>query len=434
MISKRLFSVLTSRALTSCSLTSRALTSCSLTSRALTSRSLTSRSLIHNTFANNYVSLPIIITKGKDIFLWDTHGKKYIDLLAGYSAVNQGHCHPRIVSRFIEQASQLTLASRVVHTAKLYEWSNYITNLFQYEKVLAMNSGAEAVETALKLARKYGRIVSCIQRPYIVCLSGNFHGRTIGTISLSDYPSYKNGFGPFVDDIITVRTNDIEDLYRVFHQHGTSISAILYEPIQGEGGIMPMSASFIHAVKTMKKEYPHVLLMADEIQCGLGRTGYLTTSERIDMKPDVLILGKALSGGMMPMSCILANQPIMDIFTPGTHGSTFGGNPLACAVSIEALQVIQEECIPHVKNISHDFEKTLSVIKQATHVKDIRGTGLFWGIQFREYYSLESLRLKMLENGYITCTSRNNTLRITPPLTISSNELTKAIHTLSQCI
>jgi len=174
--------------------------------------------------------------------------------------------------------------------------------------------------------------------------------------------------------------------------------------------------------------------MADEIQCGLGRTGYLTTSERFDMKPDVLILGKALSGGMMPMSCILANQSVMDVFTPGTHGSTFGGNPLACAVSIEALDVIQQECIPHVKNISHDFEKELSVIKQATHVKEIRGTGLFWGIQFREYYPLDALRLKMLENGYITCTSRNNTLRITPPLTISSDELKKAIHTLSQCI
>lgn len=405
-----------------------------LTSRPLTSHPLTSRTLTHSTLANNYASLPVIITKGKDIFLWDTHGKKYIDLLAGYSAVNQGHCHPRIVNRLIDQASQLTLASRVVHTAKLYEWSNYITTLFQYEKVLAMNSGAEAVETALKLARKYGRSVSHIQRPIIVCLTGNFHGRTIGTVSLSDYPSYKKGFGPFIDDIITVRMNDIDHLYQVFHQHGSSISAILYEPIQGEGGIIPMSTSFIHAMKTLKNEYPHVLLMADEIQCGLGRTGYLTTSEQIGMKPDVLILGKALSGGMMPMSCILANQAVMDVFTPGTHGSTFGGNPLACAVSIEALDVIQQECIPHVKKISHDFEKELSVIKQATPVKEIRGTGLFWGIQFREYYPLDALRLKMLENGYITCTSRNNTLRITPPLTISSDEITKAIHTLSKCI
>ena len=389
--------------------------------------------------ANNYASLPVTITRGKDIFLWDTCGKKYVDLLAGYSAVNQGHCHPRILARFIEQASQLTLASRVVHTAKLHEWSNYITHLFQYDKVLAMNSGAEAVETALKLARKYGRVVSNIQQPYIVCLSGNFHGRTIGTVSLSDYPSYKYGFGPFVNDIITVRINDVEHLYEAFRQYGTSISAILYEPIQGEGGIMPMTSNFINAIKTVNQSYPHVLLMADEIQCGLGRTGYLTTSERIGMKPDVLILGKALSGGMMPMSCILSDTAIMDVFTPGTHGSTFGGNPLACAVSIEALNVIQQECLPNVKKLSYDIEKTLSIIKQGTHVseshiKEIRGTGLFWGIQFQEQYPLESLRLKMLEHGYITCTSRNNTLRITPPLTISSKELRKAIRTLSLCI
>ena len=384
--------------------------------------------------ANNYASLPVTIIKGEDIFLWDIYGRKYVDLLAGYSAVNQGHCHPRIVSRFVEQASKLTLASRVVHTAKLGEWSNYITTLFQYDKVLAMNSGAEAVETALKLARKYGRVVSNIQQPSIVCLSGNFHGRTIGTVSLSDYPSYKNGFGPFVNDIITVRMNDVEHLYQVFHNHGTSISAILYEPIQGEGGIMPMTTSFINAIKTIHQSYPHVLLMADEIQCGLGRTGYLTTSERLNMKPDVLILGKALSGGMLPMSCILANKLIMDVFTPGTHGSTFGGNPLACAVSIEALHVIQNQCLPNVSKISENIENELSVIKQRTPVKDIRGMGLFWGIQFQEQYSLESLRLKMLDLGYITCTSRNNTLRITPPLTISSKELSKAIRTLSKCI
>ena len=200
-----------------------------------------------------------------------------------------------------------------------------------------------------------------------------------------------------------------------------------------------MTSNFINAIKTVNQSYPHVLLMADEIQCGLGRTGYLTTSERIGMKPDVLILGKALSGGMMPMSCILSDTAIMDVFTPGTHGSTFGGNPLACAVSIEALNVIQQECLPNVKKLSYDIEKTLSIIKQGTHVseshiKEIRGTGLFWGIQFQEQYPLESLRLKMLEHGYITCTSRNNTLRITPPLTISSKELRKAIRTLSLCI
>ena len=387
-----------------------------------------------STLATNYKSLPITIVKGKDIFVWDTRGKKYVDMLAGYSAVNQGHCHPLIVKQLIKQSTQLTLSSRVVQSDKLYEWSNYITSIFQYDKVLAMNSGAEAVETSLKLARKYGRFISSIQRPYIVCLSGNFHGRTLGTVSLSDYDSYKNGFGPFIDDILTVNMNDTSHLQSIFQQYGSSISAILYEPIQGEGGIVGMTNDFINALKTMKKSYPHVLFMADEIQCGLGRTGYLTTSEMLSMKPDVLILGKALSGGMLPMSCILANDRVMNVFTPGSHGSTFGGNPLACAVSIEALQIIQRECIPNVNKVKYAMEyiKTLKIYND--NILDIRGTGLFWGVQFHPSYDLDLLRLKMLKKGYITCTSRNNTLRLTPPLTISSNQIKKAIETLSGCL
>lgn len=387
-----------------------------------------------STLATNYKSLPVTIVKGKGIFLWDTHGKKYVDMLAGYSAVNQGHCHPLIVKQLIKQSTQLTLSSRVVQSAKLYEWSNYITSTFQYDKVLAMNSGAEAVETSLKLARKYGRFVSSIQRPYIVCLSGNFHGRTLGTVSLSDYESYKNGFGPFIGDILTVNMNDTSHLQSIFQQYGSSISAILYEPIQGEGGIVGMTNDFINALKTIKKSYPHVLLMADEIQCGLGRTGYLTTSEMINMKPDVLILGKALSGGMLPMSCILANDLVMNVFTPGSHGSTFGGNPLACAVSIEALKIIQRECIPNVNKVKHTMEYLKTLKSYNDNILDVRGTGLFWGVQFHPSYDLDLLRLKMLKKGYITCTSRNNTLRLTPPLTISSNQIKKAIETLSGCL
>lgn len=387
-----------------------------------------------STLATNYKSLPITIVKGKDIFLWDTRGKKYVDMLAGYSAVNQGHCHPLIVKKLIKQSTQLTLSSRVVQSDKLYEWSNYITSIFQYDKVLAMNSGAEAVETSLKLARKYGRFISSMQRPYIVCLSGNFHGRTLGAVSLSDYESYKNGFGPFIDDILTVTMNDTTHLQSIFQQYGSSISAILYEPIQGEGGIVGMTNDFINALKTIKKSYPHVLLMADEIQCGLGRTGYLTTSEMINMKPDVLILGKALSGGMLPMSCILADDRAMNVFTPGSHGSTFGGNPLACAVSIEALQVIKRECIPNVNKVKYAMEYVKTLKTHNDNILDIRGTGLFWGVQFHPSYDLDLLRLKMLKKGYITCTSRNNTLRLTPPLTISSNQIKKAIDTLSGCL
>ena len=374
--------------------------------------------------ASNYLSLPVTIVKGKDIFLWDTRRNRYIDLLAGYSAVNQGHCHPKIVNAMIKQASFITLTSRVVQSEPLFKWADYITNKFKYDNVLAMNSGAEAVETALKLARKYGQIRN---RSHIVCLNGNFHGRTLGTVSLSDYQPYRNGFGPFIEQIIHVEINNVANLRQVFEKHGSIISAVLYEPVQGEGGVVPMTTEFVEAMHELKSLYPDVLFMADEIQSGLGRTGHLTTSaDHFNFKPDVLILGKALSGGILPMSCILANQPVMSVFTPGTHGSTFGGNPLACAVSMEAVDVIEKECIPNVKHVSPLLKKMLHDLPRE-HITDIRGLGMFWGIQFHKDYNVEALRLRMLSSGYITCTSRNNTLRITPPLTIRGSDIEMAI-------
>ena len=384
--------------------------------------------------ANNYSSLPVNIVRGKDIFLWDNNGKKYVDLLAGYSAVNQGHCHPKIITKLINQANQLTLSSRVVNSELLYNWAEFITNKFNYENVLAMNSGAEAVETAIKMARKYGREVLNIDNPTIVCLTGNFHGRTLGTISLSDYMKYKEGFGPFVENIIHVEMNNINNLKQVFEEHGKSISAILYEPIQGEGGIIVMNNEFVTTMETLKTKYPKILFMADEIQCGLGRVGSLTASSKIftNLKPDVLILGKALSGGILPMSCVLSNNNSMNVFTPGTHGSTFGGNPLACAVSITAIDVIEKECIPNVINVERYMKNNLS--RLCKNVVAIRGMGLFYGVQFNKNYDLEALRLRMLDAGYITCTSRNNTMRITPPLTISISEIKKAVDKLQELI
>lgn len=387
-----------------------------------------------STIASNYDPLPVQIVKANDIFLWDHTNKQYVDLLAGYSAVNQGHCHPEIVKSLIQQSNRLTLSSRVVQTDQLTDWSNFITSLFGYDKVLAMNSGAEAVETALKLARKYGRTILGIPHPYIVCLSGNFHGRTLGTISLSDYAPYRNQFGPFIEDIITVPMNDERHLTSVFKRYGSSISAILYESVQGEGGVVPMSPNFIETLRTIKQKYPHVLLMADEIQSGLGRTGALTTGELFNLPPDVLILGKALSGGMLPMSCILANQRQMNVFTPGSHGSTFGGNPLACAVSKTSLKVIQTQCLENVHRVSPFLETSLFELRGHRTIRDIRGLGMFWGIEFDSDYPIETLRLKMLDRGYVTCTSRRNTLRITPPLTITLKEIRKAISTLKQCI
>ena len=376
--------------------------------------------------ANNYNPLPVNIIRGKDVFLWDIYKKKYVDLLAGYSAVNQGHCHPKLVSVMQQQCQNLTLTSRVVKNENLNNWSEYITNLFGYDKVLAMNSGAEAVETAMKLARRYGSYHH--KNPKIICLTGNFHGRTLGTVSLSDYNPYKKGFGPFLPNIMQVKMNDSHALYNAIDQNN-DICAILYEPIQGEGGIHPISPEFFDAMFEIKKNKPRILLMADEIQSGLGRVGGLTAQSILykKIKPDVLILGKALSGGMLPMSCILANNEHMDVFNPGSHGSTFGGNPLACSISIEALKVIQRECIPNVRK-QQDFIKDR--LNSLPVIKDIRGHGMFWGIQFHEKFDLNELRLRLLNLGYITCTSRNNTLRFTPPLTIKRHVLEDFFETL----
>jgi len=395
---------------------------------------------VYTSIANNYASLPVNIIKGKDIYLWDIHHKKYIDLLAGYSAVNQGHCHTKLVSIMQNQCNTLTLTSRVVMNENLILWGNYITKLFNYDKVLAMNSGAEAVETALKLARRYGHEVMNIpeNKAKIVCLSGNFHGRTIGTISLSDYPNYKKGFGPMLDNILTVKMNDCNSLFQVIENNANEISAIIYEPIQGEGGIIPISNDFFRAMYQIKQTYPNILLMADEIQSGLGRSGNWTAGQVLfpEINPDVLILGKALSGGMIPMSCVLANNHHMNVFNPGSHGSTFGGNPLSCAISIEALNIIDKECIDFIQKKEQIMKIFLQkmLIDNPDKIVDVRGSGLFWGIQFKENYNIEKLRHLLLDLGYITCTARNNTLRITPPLTISYKNIEKCMTIIAEII
>ena len=395
---------------------------------------------LYTSIANNYSSLPVNIIKGKDIYLWDIHHKKYIDLLAGYSAVNQGHCHSKLVSIMQKQCKTLTLTSRVVMNENLIQWSDHITKLFKYDKVLAMNSGAEAVETSLKLARRYGHHVMNIpeNKAKIVCLSGNFHGRTIGAISLSDYTNYKKGFGSLLDNIITVQMNDVYSLFQAFEKNANEISAILYEPIQGEGGIIPISNDFFNALYQIKQTYPNILLMADEIQSGLGRSGNWTAGQVLfpQIKPDVLILGKALSGGMIPMSCVLANNNKMNVFDSGSHGSTFGGNPLACAISIEALNIIDTECMDYIKKKEQIMTIFLNKMwmDNPDKIVDVRGTGMFWGIQFKENYNIEKLRRLLLDLGYITCTARNNTLRITPPLTITYKQIEKCMSILSETI
>lgn len=378
--------------------------------------------------ANNYSPLPVVIRRAKDIYMWDINNKKYVDLLAGYSAVNQGHCHPNLVLAMQNEVQKLTLTSRVVQSENLIKWAEHITGIFKYDQVLAMNSGAEAVETALKLARRYGSQFT--KNPKIACLTGNFHGRTMGAISLSDYTTYKEGFGPLLKNIIQIPMNNPNALYHTFEKN-KDIVALIYEPIQGEGGINPISKEFFDAMYEIKNNNHNLLLMSDEIQSGLGRVGDLTAGQVMynKIKPDVLILGKALSGGMIPMSCVLANEP-MNVFNPGSHGSTYGGNPLACAISIEALNIIEKVCIHNVLKNQNHMENRL---KQLPNVQ-VRGAGMFWGIQFDKHYNLEALRLRLLDKGYITCTSRSNTLRLTPPLTISKEMINQSIDAIENNI
>lgn len=392
---------------------------------------------LFSTLANNYKPLPVKIVRGKDYFLYGDDGKKYIDLLAGYSAVNQGHCHPKIVEALINQSNKLTLPSRVVQNDQLENWANTICSKLNYDSVLPMNSGAEAVETALKLSRKCNYESWGKQNPYIICLSGNYHGRTLGTISLTDYEPYRENFGPFLQNILKVKFNDIKHLESIFGSYDNNIGAIIFEPIQGEGGVIPMTKEFYDKMFELKKYNNGMLIIADEIQTGLGRSGNTWTAcETLfgnKNKPDILILGKALSGGMMPMSCILTNRYIMNHFKPGTHGSTFGGNPLACAVSQVALDVLEKECFPNVSIINKVIVEGLSNFKN-NKIVDIRGSGAFWGIQFNKDYDLDKLQIRLLNQGYITCKSRNNTLRFTPPLITPSDEISKALYIINQSI
>ena len=392
---------------------------------------------LFSTLANNYKPLPVKIIRGKDYFLYGDDGRKYIDLLAGYSAVNQGHCHPKIVKALNDQACKLTLPSRVVRNDQLELWAEKITTKTNYQSVLPMNSGAEAVETAIKLARKVTKESWGYKNSHLLCLTGNYHGRTLGTISLTDYEPYRENFDPLFQNVLRAKVNDINNFKIISECYQQSISAIIFEPIQGEGGVVPLKPEFYKQLFEFKKLNPGTLLIADEIQSGLGRSGpNWTACESLfgkELKPDILILGKALSGGMMPLSCILTSSYIMKHFTPGTHGSTFGGNPLACAVGQVALDVLENECFPNVPLLTQVIMDELSKFKKDP-VIDIRGMGVFWGIQFNQDYNLDSLQFRLLDKGYITCKSRNNTLRFTPPLTIPPEEISKALKIIKESI
>ncbi|WP_251033724.1 ornithine--oxo-acid transaminase [Bacillus sp. ISL-75] len=369
--------------------------------------------------ANNYHPLPIVIAKAEGVWVESPEGNRYMDMLSAYSAVNQGHRHPKIIQALKDQADKVTLTSRAFHNDQLGPWYEKICQLTNKDMALPMNTGAEAVETALKAARRWGYDVKGIaenQAEIIACV-GNFHGRTMGAVSLSSDPEYKRGFGPMLPGINLIPYGDLEALKAAITPN---TAAFLIEPIQGEAGIILPPEGFLKAASDLCKENK-VLFIADEIQVGLARTGKMFACDWEDVNPDMLILGKALGGGVFPISCVVANSDVLGVFNPGSHGSTFGGNPLACAVSLAALDVIEEEKLAErsLELGKYFFEQLQSI--DNPKIKTIRGRGLFIGVELTEAARPYCEQLK--ETGLLCKETHDTVIRFAPPLTITKEEI-----------
>jgi len=369
--------------------------------------------------ANNYHPLPIVISKAEGVWVEDPEGNRYMDLLSAYSAVNQGHRHPKIINALIDQANRVTLTSRAFHSDQLGPWYEKVAKLTNKEMVLPMNTGAEAVETAIKTARRWAYDVKKVEanRAEIIVCEDNFHGRTMGAVSMSSNEEYKRGFGPMLPGIIVIPYGDLEALKAAITPN---TAAFILEPIQGEAGINIPPAGFLkEAFEVCKKE--NVLFVADEIQTGLGRTGKVFACDWDNVTPDMYILGKALGGGVFPISCVAANSDILGVFEPGSHGSTFGGNPLACAVSIAALEVLEEEKL--TERSLQLGEKLVGQLREIDNpmITEIRGKGLFIGIELNEPARPYCEKLK--EAGLLCKETHENVIRIAPPLVISEEDL-----------
>jgi ornithine--oxo-acid transaminase len=398
-----------------------------------------SRNLIHlekKFLAGTYKSLDLVINKGKNVHLFDVNKNRYLDFLSGFSAVNQGHLHPEIVKEAKKQLNKVTVTSRSFHTDKLSEWSEYICKYFNYSKALPMNSGAEAVETAIKLARRFGYEKKNINEneSKIITFENNFHGRTIGVLSGSNNESYKKNFGPYSDGFVLCPYNNLDSVRSIAYNN-PNVCAILIEPIQGEGGVIVPEDGYLYELSKICKE-KNILLIADEIQTGLGRTGKLICSEYDRVKPDVLILGKSLAGGIVPMSCILANNNLMNLFDQGSHGSTFGGNPFACAVSIKSLEVIEKEgMIENSYDMGYHFRQ--NIIKNEL-IKDVRGKGLLNGVEFDEdklkKNNLTTFDIceKLMTNGLLAKNASKNTIRFSPPLIINKKQMNEGLEIINK--
>lgn len=373
--------------------------------------------------ANNYHPLPVVLSKGEGVWVEDPEGNRYMDMLSAYSAVNQGHRHPRIVQALIDQANKITLTSRAFHNDQLGPWYEKVAKLTKKEMVLPMNTGAEAVETAVKAARRWAYDVKGVpadQAEIIVC-EDNFHGRTMTAVSMSSNPEYKRGFGPMLPGIKVIPFGDVEALKQAITPH---TAAFIFEPIQGEAGINIPPEGFLKAAYDVCKQH-NVLYIADEIQSGLGRSGKMFACDWEDVEPDMYILGKALGGGVFPISCVAANRDILGVFNPGSHGSTFGGNPLACAVSIAALDVIVEEKLPERSfELGQYFQEKLREINHPD-IKEVRGRGLFIGVEL--HVPARSYCEKLQQEGLLCKETHDTVIRFAPPLVITKEELDWAI-------
>ena len=395
---------------------------------------LTSKSIIDLEYkygAHNYHPLPVVLEKGEGVFLWDVEGKKYYDFLSAYSAVNQGHCHPKIISALVNQSNKLTLTSRAFHNNILGQYEKFITEFFGYDKVLPMNTGVEGGETAVKLARKWGYEVKKVadDSAKIIFVEGNFWGRTLGAISSSTDPTSTTGFGPFMPGYEIIPYNDIESLKDSLKD--PNVVAFMVEPIQGEAGVVVPDDDYLKKAYDLCKE-SNVLFIADEVQTGIGRTGKMLCCEHHGFKPDILILGKALSGGVFPVSAILASDEVMLTIKPGEHGSTFGGNPVACEVAMAALNVIRDEKLAeNAAKMGVIFrEKLQSYINESKIVEEIRGKGLLNAIIINDEENSDiawNICLKMAQNGLLAKPTHGNIIRFAPPLIINEEQLNNCI-------
>ena len=387
--------------------------------------------------AHNYHPLPVVLAKGKGAKVWDVEGKEYYDFLSAYSAVNQGHCHPAILKAMYEQAERLTLSSRAFYNDALGPWEKYVTEYFGYDKVLPMNTGAEADETALKLARRWGTVCKGIpnNETTIVCCEGNFHGRTITIITMSNDPDSYANYGPLTPGFIRIPYNDPDALEQVLAKDGHKIAAFLVEPIQGEAGVYVPDEGYLKKCYDICKKY-NVLFMADEVQCGIARTGKMLACDHEGVRPDVLILGKALGGGVVPVSAVLADDYIMMNIKPGEHGSTFGGNPVAAKVSMAALQVIKDEnLMERAERLGKIFREEIMKI-QHPMIQQVRGKGLLNAVIIKPMNGKEAwdVCLKMRDNGVLAKPTHQHIIRFAPPLVISEEELMDAIDRIKKSI